>query len=87
MVPVAPTRVAIIDDNRLVRESLTAMLNKLPDLRVSASAGADVDFLGAAKPHVLVLDVGLNDANSLVIVKATREERYLDGIRMISISI
>lgn len=74
MPPVATTKVAIIDDNRLVREALTAMLNKLPDLNVSASTGGDAGFLAAARPHVLLLDVGLQDADSLRVVAATRKE-------------
>ena len=74
MPPAATTKVAIIDDNRLVREALAAMLNKLADLRVSASAGNDTQFLAATKPHVLLLDVGLNDTDSMVVVATTRKE-------------
>ncbi len=32
--------VAIVDDNRLVREALTAMLDRLPDLRVVGTSVA-----------------------------------------------
>ena len=31
--------VALIEDNRLVREGLTALLNQLPDVRVVVSRG------------------------------------------------
>ena len=31
--------VALIEDNRLVREGITALLNQLPDVRVVVSAG------------------------------------------------
>jgi DNA-binding NarL/FixJ family response regulator len=74
MPPSEKIKVAIIDDNRLVREALAAMLNKLPDLSVSASAGADLKFLSATKPRVLLLDVGLNEEDSLAVVVATRSE-------------
>jgi DNA-binding NarL/FixJ family response regulator len=57
--------VAIIDDNRLVREALTAMLGKLPDIRVVASPVADSAFLAESSPQVLLLDVGLRDQDSL----------------------
>ena len=65
MPPIGKIKVAIIDDNRLVREALTAMLNRLTDLRVVAADGPDSTFLAEAKPHVLLLDVGLRDQDSL----------------------
>jgi DNA-binding NarL/FixJ family response regulator len=66
--------VAIIDDNRLVREALTAMLNKLPDVRVVSSDVADPAFLAQSKPHVLLLDVGLRDQDSLRVAAALKQE-------------
>jgi DNA-binding NarL/FixJ family response regulator len=57
--------VAIVDDNRLVREALTAMLDRLPDLRVVGASVADLAFINEAKPDVLLLDVGLGDEDSL----------------------
>jgi two-component system response regulator DesR len=65
--------VAIIDDNRLVREALTAMLGKLPDLRVVASATATTAFLVETSPHVVLLDVGLGDEDSLSVATSIRE--------------
>jgi DNA-binding NarL/FixJ family response regulator len=66
--------VAIIDDNRLVREALTAMLNRLADVRVVSSEVADSAFLAETKPHVLLLDVGLRDQDSLRVAATLREE-------------
>ena len=51
--------VAIVDDNRLVREALASMLDRLPDLRVVAAGVADPAFMDEAKPDVVLLDVGL----------------------------
>lgn len=68
------TRVAIIDDNRLVREALTAMLNRLPDIRVVSSDVADSASLAATKPDVLLLDVGLRDQDSLRVAATLRQE-------------
>jgi len=59
------TTVAIVDDSRLVREALTAMLGRLPDLQVVASGTADAAFIDETKPDVLLLDVGLRDEDSL----------------------
>ncbi|HEX7018998.1 MAG TPA: response regulator transcription factor [Gemmatimonadaceae bacterium] len=57
--------VAIVDDNRLVRDALAGLLGGLPDLRGVATAVADAAFLDAVRPDVLLLDVGLGDADSL----------------------
>jgi DNA-binding NarL/FixJ family response regulator len=73
MATIVPIRVAIIDDNRLVREALTAMLNRLPDVRVVSSDVADSASLTATKPDVLLLDVGLRDQDSLGVAATLRE--------------
>ncbi len=65
--PIELITVAIIDDNRLVREALGAMLQELNDLRVIALALPDPALLLAQQPHVLLLDAGLRDADSLVV--------------------
>lgn len=58
--------VAIIEDNRLVREGMTAMLNVLPDVEVVLSAtGLEATRLKRANPRVVLLDVGLQGRNSL----------------------
>ena len=57
--------VAIVDDNRLVRDALAGLLNDLPDVRGVAAPVADAAFLDATKPDVLLLDVGLGDDDSL----------------------
>lgn len=67
--------VAIIDDNRMVREALMSMLNKLSDVRAVASAVADPVFLAEANPQVLLLDLGLTDQESLRIAAAVKAER------------
>jgi DNA-binding NarL/FixJ family response regulator len=66
--------VAIIDDNRLVREALTSMLHQLSDVRVVASDVADPAFLTVEKPHVLLLDVGLRDQDSLRVAATLRKD-------------
>jgi len=65
--------VAVIDDNRLVREALAAMLGQLKDFRVVAAPTATPAFLSASAPHVLLLDVGLGDEDSLLVANSIRE--------------
>jgi len=74
MAPNETIRVAIIDDNRLVREALTAMLNRLTDIRVVSSDVADSASLAGTNPDVLLLDVGLRDQDSLRVAATLRQE-------------
>jgi len=74
MPPSDTIRVAIIDDNRLVREGLTAMLNRLPDVRVVSASVADSPSPAETKPHVLLLDVGLRDQDSLGVAATLKQE-------------
>lgn len=67
-------RVAIIDDNRLVREALTAMLNRLADLQVVSSGIADSAIPAGSDPQVLLLDVGLRDQDSLRVAATLQAE-------------
>jgi DNA-binding NarL/FixJ family response regulator len=62
--------VAIVDDSRLVREALAAMLGRLPDVQVVATGVADGAFMDETKPDVLLLDVGLADEDSLRVAAA-----------------
>lgn len=66
--------VVIIDDNRVLREALAAMLDELPDMKVVASAGADFTFVAATRPNVLLLDVGLRDEDSLRVATMLTKE-------------
>jgi DNA-binding NarL/FixJ family response regulator len=62
--------VAIVDDNRLVREALTAILSRLPDLHVVAAGSAEPLFIEKMSPDVVLLDVGLGDEDSLRVATA-----------------
>ena len=68
-------RVAIVDDNRLVREALAAMLGRLPDVQIVAAASANAEVLGRETPDVLLLDAGLGDEDSLNVAAAIAKRR------------
>jgi DNA-binding NarL/FixJ family response regulator len=74
MPPSETITVAIIDDNRLVREALTVMLNRLGDVRVVSADVADPASRAAPPPQVLLLDVGLRDQDSLRVAATLRQE-------------
>lgn len=67
--------VAIIEDNRLVREGMTDMLNELPDVKVVlATTSLETAKLKAANPSVTLLDIGLQDANCLQVAETMQKE-------------
>jgi DNA-binding NarL/FixJ family response regulator len=67
--------VALIEDNRLVREGISALLNQLPDLKVVAGdSGDDTSVLQEVKPHVVLLDLGLRNGDSLRVAEKVKKE-------------
>ena len=67
--------VAIIEDNRLVREGMADMLNELPDVKVVlAATSLESSMLKGANPRVVLLDVGLQDRNSLRLAETVKKE-------------
>jgi DNA-binding NarL/FixJ family response regulator len=67
--------VALIEDNRLVREGMMAMLNQTKDFQVvAAGPSGDPGLLRDTKPHVILLDVGLWDDDSLRVAETVRKE-------------
>ena len=67
--------VALIEDNRLVRDAFTALLNELPDVKVTAAVPSpDPELLRSARPDVVLLDVGLSDHDSLRVAADLKKE-------------
>lgn len=68
-------RLAVIEDNRLVRDGLTALLTRKADLSVAYSApNADLERLKEVDPRVVLLDVGLEGEDSLGVAERVRSE-------------
>jgi two-component system, NarL family, nitrate/nitrite response regulator NarL len=75
-------RVAIIEDNRLVREGLALKLDEQPDITVChTDASGDMEGLRGVSPQVLLLDVGLEEEDSLRVAERVRTE--LPEVRVI----
>ncbi len=78
----APITVALIEDNRLVREGITALLNQWPDLEVVFNnESTDVPKLATVQPQVILLDIGLRKGDSLRIAEQVRVD--FPGARII----
>jgi len=72
---IAMISVVLIEDNRLVREGMTAMLNQTADFRVvAAGPSGDPALLRDTRPQVILLDVGLWDDDSLRVAETVRQE-------------
>ena len=74
----AKTRVLLIEDNRLLREGIADMLEEHGDFTVIAraedgDAARELKAAGTA-PDIVMLDLGLEKANSLKLMKWLREE-------------
>ena len=70
-------RLIIIEDNRLLREGINAILHKEPDINVvGAYDEADfiMDRLSEAKPDIVLLDLGLSKQNSFELVKSLKSK-------------
>lgn len=69
-------RILIIEDNRVLRDGITAMLNGQADMRVVATIGSGNNVLLKAsqtKPHVILLDVSLKNLNELYVLESVRK--------------
>lgn len=67
--------IALIEDNRLVRESLVSLINQQAGLKVVvARAAGDPHLLQKVGPHVVLLDIGLRKGDSLRIAADMREQ-------------
>ncbi|HEY4733650.1 MAG TPA: response regulator transcription factor [Gemmatimonadaceae bacterium] len=67
--------IVLIEDNRLVREGIAAMLNQTSDFRVvGAVSSGDPALLRGNTPQVILLDLGLWEDDSLRIAEVISKE-------------
>jgi DNA-binding NarL/FixJ family response regulator len=69
-------RILLIEDNRLLRDGIAAMLKKQNDMHIVASVGNGENILlmlGELKADIILLDLGLRNQNSLQVVKSVKK--------------
>jgi DNA-binding NarL/FixJ family response regulator len=67
--------VAVIEDNRMVRDGMAAVLSGTDDLEVVASGpGSDTTMLRGLKPHVILLDGGSGGRDTLRVAGRVKQE-------------
>jgi DNA-binding NarL/FixJ family response regulator len=81
-------RVVIVEDQRIVRELLCAMLAGEPDTSVVGQAntgGEALELADQLRPDVLLLDIGLPDMDGITVMQALRGRH--PGMRVIALSV
>jgi DNA-binding NarL/FixJ family response regulator len=69
------TRIFIVDDHPIVREGLSLMMNREPDLMVcgeAEEAGSALQAIPTAKPDFLIVDISLSGPDGLDLLKSIR---------------
>jgi DNA-binding NarL/FixJ family response regulator len=76
--------ILVVEDNRLLRDGITVMINEQKDLKIVASFGEREKSLSkifTLKPDIVILDLGLRSQNSLNVVKTIKQKA--PGIKII----
>jgi DNA-binding NarL/FixJ family response regulator len=80
-------RVLCVDDHVLVREGITTVINREPDMQVvgDASSGREgIERFRALRPDVCLVDLRLPDMSGIAVVKAIRREDRAARILVVS---
>jgi two-component system NarL family response regulator len=81
-------RIALAEDQRLVRELLAALLAREPDFEVvgEAATGAEaIALVARLSPDVLVLDIGLPDLDGVEVARSLRKAQ--PAVKLLSLSV
>jgi DNA-binding NarL/FixJ family response regulator len=66
-------RILLVEDNRILREGIAAMINGEPDMKVVASSGGNggtLQQVAKLNPHIVLLDLGLRSENGMHVVSS-----------------
>ena len=69
-------RILVIEDNRVLRDGVTTLLNKQADMHVVATIGSGNNVLLKAiqtKPHVILIDAGLKYFKEALVVESIKK--------------
>ncbi len=76
--------ILVIEDNRLLREGLSAMIGEQNDLKLKAAFGdctKALQFIRKSQPDIVLLDLGLRNQNSIHLIKELK--KYFQKIKVI----
>jgi len=80
-------RVLLVDDHRMIREGLAALLSGVPDIEVvghAADGRTALDLVRTLSPNVVVMDVGMPELNGIEATRRIRTEN--EGVKVIALS-
>ncbi len=69
--------ILIVEDNRLLRDGISAMIAEQHDLKAVAAFGDCIkaqEYIRKFEPHIVLLDLGLRNQNSLQLVKVIKKD-------------
>lgn len=69
-------RILIVEDNRVLRDGLTVMLNEQADMHVVATIGSGNNVLQKAshtRPQVILMDMGLKNFKESLVIESVRK--------------
>src|SRR6202021_3911501 len=72
---VTKKRILVVDDHPIVREGLTLLINREPDLVVCGEAEEAQEALKAiarSRPDIVIVDISLNGPDGLDLIKSVR---------------
>ena len=70
-------KILLIEDNRILRDGIRALINAQPDLTVVVASGGNHDTLvhvRSTRPQVVLMDLGLRNENGLRLVATLAKE-------------
>lgn len=79
--------ILLVDDHKVLRDGLRALLESEADLSVIGEAGAGAEAIQLARAHrpdVIVMDLGLPDMSGLDAIRAIRQENDFSRIVVLS---
>jgi len=69
-------RILVVEDNRIMNDGITTLLNKQADMHVVSTIGSGNNILlkaSQAKPHVILMDVGLKKLKESLVVELIKK--------------
>lgn len=85
--PANPVRILLVDDHKVLRDGLRALLESEDDLVVIAEAGTGQDAITLTEEHlpdVIVMDLGLPDMSGLEAIRTIRKTNKQSRIVVLS---